>query len=117
MGVDEQLSIELVACEWTLVMGSIGLLSWDRVDSCQGIEWSLVMGSIGLLSWDQLEFCHGLLGGRLVLALLHQRLSTKACARAWNSALEKKEKTNTQKTKNKNQKTKKQKPKAKIINK
>ena len=32
--------------EWTLVMGSIGLLSWNRLDSCHGIDWSLVMGSI-----------------------------------------------------------------------
>ena len=71
-------------------MGSSGLLSWDRVESCHGIDWSLVMGSIGVLSWDQLDFCHGLLGGLLVLALLHQRLSTKACARAWNFALVKK---------------------------
>ena len=35
-------------------MGSSGLLSWDRVESCHGIDWSLVMGSIGVLSWDQL---------------------------------------------------------------
>ena len=47
----------------SLVMGSSGLLSWDRVESCHGIDWSLVMGSIGVLSWDQLDFCHGLLGG------------------------------------------------------
>merc|ERR1711876_160799 len=59
----KQFSIELVACEWTLVMGSNGLLSWDRMDSCHWIDWSLVMGSIGVLSWDQLDFCHGLLGG------------------------------------------------------
>ena len=37
--------------EWTLVMGSNGLLSLDRLESCHGIDWSLVMGSVGLLSW------------------------------------------------------------------
>ena len=68
--------------EWTLVMGSNGLLSLDRLESCHGIDWSLVMGSVGLLSWAS--------GGLLVLALPHQRLSTKACARAWNFALGKK---------------------------
>ena len=47
----------------SLVVGSSGLLSWDRVESCHWIDWSLVMGSIGVLSWDQLDFCHGLLGG------------------------------------------------------
>ena len=32
-------------------MGSNGLLSLDRLESCHGIDWSLVMGSVGLLSW------------------------------------------------------------------
>ena len=27
-------------------MGSIGLLSWDRLESCHGINWGLVIGSI-----------------------------------------------------------------------
>merc|ERR1712018_1013904 len=73
---DEQFSIQLVACEWTLVMGSNGLLSLDRLESCHVIDWSPVMGSIGLLSWASGG------GGLLALALPHQRLSTKACARA-----------------------------------
>ena len=32
-------------------MGSSGVLSLDRLESCHGIDWSLVMGSVGLLSW------------------------------------------------------------------
>ena len=41
-------------------MGSIGVLSWDRFESCHGIDSSLVMGSIGVLPWDRLEPCHGI---------------------------------------------------------
>ena len=58
--LDEQFSIELVACKWTLVMGSIGVLSWDRMDSCHGIDWTLVMESGRLLSWDRSESWHGI---------------------------------------------------------
>ena len=87
--MDEQLSIELVACEWTLAMGSIGLLSWDRVDSCHGIEWSLVMGSIGLLSWDRLESCHGINWGLVIGSIrvpkekLDEQLSIQLVACEW----------------------------------
>ena len=52
--LDEQFGIGLVAYDWTLAMeschGMIGLLSWNGVDSCQGVEWTLVMGSMGVLS-------------------------------------------------------------------
>ena len=41
-------------------MGSIGVVSWDRLESCHGIEWRLVMGSNGVLPWVRLEPCHGI---------------------------------------------------------
>merc|ERR1712026_611527 len=36
-------------------MGSIGVLPWNRLDSCHGIDWSLVMGWIGVSSWDRIK--------------------------------------------------------------
>ena len=53
MKLDEQIGIGLVACDWTLVIGSIGLLSWD--------DWASVMGPIGVLSWDRLDSCQWML--------------------------------------------------------
>ena len=69
-------------------MESIGLLSWDRLESCHGIEWTLVIGSIGVLSWDRLESCHGI-NWSLVMGSI-EVLSWdrfKAPKRSWTNSL------------------------------